>query len=86
MIDRRAFLRRLATGIIGATVGAELDIERLLWVPKSIITVPDMSFVGHNTFISPDWITREALAILENHLVMTRSFESFERALVNGEA
>jgi hypothetical protein len=35
-MDRRTFLRHL----LALPIAAQLDVERLLWVPKSIITVP----------------------------------------------
>ena len=41
-MDRRSFLRLLSSGTVGAIVGAELDIEKLLWVPKPMITIPAM--------------------------------------------
>lgn len=38
MIDRRAFISLL----VGSAAAEAIDIERLLWVPKPIITVPAM--------------------------------------------
>ena len=63
-MDRRSFLRLLGSGAVGAAIGAELDLERLLWVPKPIITVPAMP----STFVTPDWITRELLLGLQRDL------------------
>lgn len=37
-MNRRSFLRLVSMGV----VGAELDIEWLLWIPKTMITVPAM--------------------------------------------
>lgn len=39
-LTRRAFLRKLWLGAAALPIAAELDWERLLWVPKPIITVP----------------------------------------------
>jgi len=38
MIDRRAFLAVL----LGTAAAEAIDFERLLWIPKPIITVPEM--------------------------------------------
>ena len=56
IVIRRDFLRRFGFGVAGLVVGAELDLERLLWVPKPLITVPAMSDA---TFITPDWIMQD---------------------------
>lgn len=46
--SRRDFLRRAIAGGVGlATVGAEFDLERLLWVPKPMVTVPAMPLAFH---------------------------------------
>lgn len=66
-VNRRDFLARLGFGAAGLIVGAELDLERLLWVPKPIISVPDVSLFG-NTFISPEWVTHEVCWIFVNNL------------------
>lgn len=39
MIDRRSFLRHLLSLPIAAT----LDVEKLLWIPKPIITIPGLT-------------------------------------------
>lgn len=36
MIDRRSFLRHL----LALPIAAQLDVEKLLWVPKPIVVVP----------------------------------------------
>lgn len=41
MIDRRSFLRAL----LATPLALELDVERLLWVPCPIITVPALRAV-----------------------------------------
>lgn len=71
MLGRRDFLRRLLTGAAGMAIGAELDIDRLLWVPKPIITVP--AAMGE-TVVSVDWVTMEALRLLKNNLTLTSTF------------
>lgn len=67
VMDRRLFLRRLASGLVGATIAPDIDLERLLWVPKPMIVVPAMPAVVHR-FVTPDWIAHEALRMFENNL------------------
>lgn len=67
-MDRRGFLRGLALAVAGA--GMDLDIERLLWVPKPMVTVPGLT-VPHS-FVTAEWMTREALGLLKANLVMAR--------------
>lgn len=64
-MDRRAFLRFLSGTAAGAAIAPTLDLDRLLWVPgaKRIFLPPSI--------MSGDWISREALAILENNLTLT---------------
>lgn len=51
---RRDFLRLLLASPIAAT----LDVERLLWVPSPLVTVPAMpaALVG-NRFVTPECVT-----------------------------
>ena len=42
MIDRRTFLRRLLLTTPAVSLGMDLDWEKLLWLPKSMIVVPHM--------------------------------------------
>ena len=74
-MNRRDLLTRLLTGAAGLAIGAELDIERLLWVPKPIITVPAMPSSG---VLSTDWITREALRVLENNLMSWQDGRTYD--------
>ena len=67
MPSRREFLRRLLAGAAGAAIGAELDLERLLWVPKPIILVPAMPSLAVNVEFT-DWLTHECLKLLKNNL------------------
>lgn len=96
--DRRTFLKG---ALLGSVAVATVDVEQLLWTPKTQIVVPgpvrladqfevamdwsrdDMGLaaVTHvdaegrpfNTFITSDWITREALAILKDKLQFSSS-------------
>jgi hypothetical protein len=54
-------------GAAGMAAGAELDLERLLWVPKPIVTVPAMPG-GLNAFITSEIFAHEALRILSRTL------------------
>lgn len=71
-MDRRGFLRLLGMGAVGASAAATFDLERLLWVPgaKTILLPPTEIFTC-NSFITPEWITREALRFLEDQLTFT---------------
>lgn len=67
VVNRRAFLQ-----LAGAAVaGLALDPERLLWMPgeKTIYLFGDASSEG----TSIDWITREALRLLEKNLAFAGS-------------
>jgi hypothetical protein len=43
MMDRRSFLRALLAAPLAIHEATEIDWDRLLWVPKPIITVPDLT-------------------------------------------
>jgi len=68
-MDRRAFLRVLGLGaaaVAVAPLAAELDIERLLWVPGAKrIFLPS---VQSNYLLVTDWMMREVLRIIEDNL------------------
>lgn len=84
MIDRRAFLRRLGFGTVGAAAAAigVFDVERLLWVPgEKTILLPAPAAL--NTLFNPDWITREALRILKEQLTIA---EYVDREYFDGPA
>jgi hypothetical protein len=72
-MNRRDFLQRLLAGGVGAAAALEFDYERLLWVPgaKTIVLPPAGGWAG-NTFLTPDWVTREALRVLERNLSFVR--------------
>ena len=64
-MDRREFFRR-AFAVLATTAVAELDIERLLWVPgERTIFLP-------STFDVHAVIMREGLKILKQQLTFTR--------------
>ena len=75
-LSRRHFLTLIGAAGAGAALVPELDLDRLLWVPgqKTIFLPPavvDASLDGHQ-FVTVDWITREALKILENNLAFSK--------------
>ena len=84
MVDRRSFLRRVF-GAVAA--GAVLDVDQLLWVPGAkTIWLPPAAPVELNTLITPDWVTREALALFQHQLTfvahVTRHYdEQFARTV-----
>ena len=41
-MNRRHFLASLLAGSAGAAISATFDIEKLLWVPKPMVSVPAM--------------------------------------------
>lgn len=75
-----AMSRRRFLGIVGSTAAAAavaplVDLERLVWTPGQTIVVPDLGDVvefggGGNQFLTVDWITKEALRVLEHNLRM----------------
>jgi hypothetical protein len=73
-VNRRAFIERILSGAAGIALGAELDIERLLWVPKAIVTVPEMSTC---TLITPAWVTQEAARFWSEALMAPLSDRSW---------
>ena len=70
-MDRRGFLKRLFAGAAGVALAPVLDLERLLWVPgEKTIFLPPVTEFG---LVTPDWVTREALRILEGKLTLAGS-------------
>lgn len=65
---RRGFLARLLAGGVGLAVCAELDLERLLWVPKPMVTVPGL-WTGDPGY---NWLVREYARLLKNNLVIAK--------------
>lgn len=68
VVDRRAFLGLLAGGVAGTVVAASVDLEALIWTPKSIIVVPAMP--GTHDGITPQWINREIFKRLRNQMAL----------------
>lgn len=70
-MNRRHFLQLFAA----AATGAVLDPERLLWMPRQMVSV-GMDFsdadlldgYGGNMLVTPEWITREVGRILLSNL------------------
>jgi hypothetical protein len=56
-MDRRSFLRTLAT----ISAGAVLDPDRLLWVPGQRTFFIPAPRVNRNTLITPEWIMADVL-------------------------
>jgi hypothetical protein len=63
-ITRRHLLR---SALVGAAVAATVDVGSLLWTPGEK-TIFVLDGVGSNSLITPEWVTREALAILTKNL------------------
>lgn len=47
-ISRRSFIKFLIGTAAGAALAETIDVERLLWVPTPIITVPELAYGRHN--------------------------------------
>lgn len=69
--SRRQFLR----GALAATaIAATVDVEQLLWTPgEKTIFLPE-SVELYEGLLTPDWVTREALRILQNNLKFASQF------------
>lgn len=81
-MDRRRFLQILGSSAAVAAVAPMVDLEHLLWHPigtaqplesyvSQLIKAPSMFAVpevGGHIFVTADWITREALKLLEEKL------------------
>lgn len=67
--SRRQFLR---TALVGATVAATVDVERLLWTPgeRTWFLPPAPTRIELAEFLSADWIAQESLRILHNQMAV----------------
>lgn len=67
-LSRRQFWKLAASGVVGAAVTANVDIERLLWVPgeKTYFLPAEKVFTGK--LISPEWMTKEIARLLKRNL------------------
>lgn len=81
-MNRRDFLRVLGVASTAVAATSVFDPEALLWVPgrKTIIDLgagrhelvsPD----DETTFITADWVTKEALMVMKNQLRLAESFD-----------
>lgn len=72
-MNRRGFLRFLGAGAAGLV----LDPEMLLWRPgaKTILLPPTQVFRA-SKFIGADWLSLEALRLLQHELEVTKYFVS----------
>jgi len=68
-LSRRTFLRFLASGVAGTVASAELDIDRLLWIP------------GTKTFFIPNnpTISMSQIVAMEMERILPRLVTLFER-------
>lgn len=68
-LNRRTFLRFLASGVAGTVASAELDIDRLLWVP------------GTKTFFIPSnpTLTMSQIVAMELDRIMPTLITLFDR-------
>ncbi len=69
-MDRRSFLRLVSMGVIGA----ELDIDKLLWIPKVMITVP-----AKPEIITGGAITLHMIQEFHKNLVLGQIHRLFEK-------
>jgi hypothetical protein len=92
-MNRRGFLRLLGLGVAGAVADAELDLERLLWVPKPMITVPALpsgvvqvsldeqfGFEWSEAHLDPERI-RKPMRFATNDMITRLALERLETAL-----
>lgn len=83
-MNRRDFLFRVLSGAVGMALGAELDLDRLLWVPKPIITVPAMPA---ETWVTVDWVTQDVMRLFSNDLKIASIFDAeFDSSFLRREA
>ncbi len=72
-------------GFLGALLGTAVspDPERLLWVPgRKLISIPRSNVIA----VSPDWIARESLRILQTHIIHARVLQREYNACLSGVA
>lgn len=77
-MDRRAFLRRLGFGTLGAAAAAlTFDVENLLWVAgeKTIFIPPVVVPAMGNTFITPLWVTRDVALNFKNAIKFSQRID-----------
>lgn len=58
-LSRRTFLRFLASGVAGTVASAELDIDRLLWIPGTkTFFIPENPTLSMSQIVAIEWETR----------------------------
>ena len=64
-VDRRAFLRLVGAGALGAAVAPALDLEHLIWTPAAQVQVATLTEI--DTFlVTPSWVMKEVARHLVN--------------------
>lgn len=55
-MNRRTFLRFLASGVAGTVASAELDIDRLLWIPGTKkFFIPNNPTISLADIVAAEW-------------------------------
>lgn len=75
-MNRRTFLARFGFGTVAAAAAVlTFDVEKLLWIPgEKTIFIPEEFSTG-NTFITPEWVTREVAQYWKNNLKLVSRFD-----------
>ena len=77
-MDRRGFLSAiLAAGVAPAVVKAQNIMP--LFVRRGELLIPDPQILLPSRLLTPEWITKEALRILHDNLVLSKSAYSHNR-------
>lgn len=88
-MNRRGFLRAFLAGTVGLVAGAELDLDKLLWVPGAkTIFLPDVKVLPARTFVVVgNNETKAILRELENNLrFASRVNRDYDRQFANEAA
>lgn len=74
-LSRRQFWKLAASGVVGAVVTANVDIEKLLWVPgEKTYFLPAEKAFGGNTLITTEWLTKEVLRVMKQNLKLANRY------------
>lgn len=72
-LSRRGFLAALASGMVAATV----DVDKLLWMPGAKkIFIPEPRIIRGNIFVTPEWVTAEAVKMFNHNIELIKYFNS----------
>jgi hypothetical protein len=87
MLGRRQFLLRLVGGIAATAVGAQLDLEKLLWIPNErTIFVPSLTEFGTTDL---HWMTEELARLFKKNLtfarVVNREYDLWHEPMLVGQ-